>query len=97
MDGSGYPDGLSGHSIPIAARVTTIADVFDALTTARVYRVALSREESLGIMAEEVRKGWWDGRLLEEFRGVLDALPEDDGRIARASQGLSSAPPPSQG
>jgi putative two-component system response regulator len=89
MDGSGYPDGLSGDAIPIAARVTTIADVFDALTTARVYRVALSREESLGIMAEEVRKGWWDGRLLDEFHGVLDALPADDSRIPRLSDGPS--------
>jgi Response regulator containing a CheY-like receiver domain and an HD-GYP domain len=94
MDGSGYPDGLSGEAIPITARVTTIVDVFDALTTARVYRGALSREDSLGIMAHEVRKGWWDPRLLEEFRGVLDALPEDDERIARASEGLSPAPPP---
>jgi HD-GYP domain-containing protein (c-di-GMP phosphodiesterase class II) len=33
-------------------------DVFDALTTARVYRGALSREDTLGIMADEVRKGW---------------------------------------
>jgi putative two-component system response regulator len=83
MDGSGYPDGLSGDSIPITARVTTIADVFDALTSARVYRGALSRVEALGIMAEEVRKGWWDGRLLGEFRGVLDNLPEDDERIVQ--------------
>jgi putative two-component system response regulator len=81
MDGSGYPAGLSGESIPITARVTTVADVFDALTTARVYRGALSRAEALGIMAEEVRKGWWDGRLFEEFRGLLDRLPENDERI----------------
>jgi putative two-component system response regulator len=90
MDGSGYPDGLSGHAIPIAARVTTIADVFDALTTARVYRGALSREETLGIMLEEVRKGWWDGRLLDEFRGVLEILPLDDPRILRLSAGPST-------
>jgi len=83
MDGSGYPDGLSGESIPITARVSTIADVFDALTSARVYRGALSRTEALAIMAEEVRKGWWDGRLLEEFRGLLDVLPENDERITR--------------
>ena len=89
MDGSGYPDGLSGHAIPIAARVTTIADVFDALTTARVYRVALSRQEALGIMTEEVRKGWWDGRLLDEFLGVLETLPADDARILRLSGGPS--------
>lgn len=90
MDGSGYPDGLSGEAIPITARVTTIGDVFDALTTARVYRGALSREEALGIMTEEVRKGWWDGRLLEEFRAVLSSLPEDDERIRRLSAGPPS-------
>src|SRR5439155_20372638 len=89
MDESGYPGGLSGEAIPITTRVTTIADVFDALTTARVYRGALSREETLGIMSEEVRKGWWDGRLLEEFRGVLDTLPEDDVRIRRLSAGAA--------
>lgn len=87
MDGSGYPDGISGEAIPITARVTTIVDVFDALTTARVYRAALSRQDALGIMAEEVRKGWWDGRLLDEFRGVLATLSEDDERIRRLSAG----------
>ncbi len=90
MDGSGYPDGLAGEGIPITARVTTIADVFDALTSARVYRGALSRQETIGIMTEEVRKGWWDGRLLEEFRGVLSSLPEDDERIRRLSAGPPS-------
>ena len=83
MDGSGYPEGLSGESIPITVRVTTIADVFDALTTRRVYRGALSRAAALEIMTSEVRKGWWDGRLLDEFRGLLERLPEDDARIAR--------------
>jgi putative two-component system response regulator len=89
MDGSGYPEGLMGESIPITARVTTIADIFDALTTARVYRGALSREEALRVMTEEVRKGWWDGRLLGEFRGVLETLPEGDDRIVRL---LGAAP-----
>jgi HD-GYP domain-containing protein (c-di-GMP phosphodiesterase class II) len=90
MDGSGYPDGLSGEAIPITARVTTIADVFDALTTARVYRGALSREEALGIMRDEVRKGWWDGRLLDELLAVLETLPEDDERLRLlAPPGLS--------
>jgi cyclic di-GMP phosphodiesterase len=83
MDGSGYPAGLAGESIPLVARVTTIADIFDALTTARVYRGALSREEASSIMSDEVRKGWWDGRLWDEFRGVLESLPEDDPRLRR--------------
>ena len=83
MDGSGYPDGLVGQSIPLTARITSVADVFDALTTARVYRGALTRHEALAIMAAEVKKGWWDGHLLEEFRGVLEDLPETDRRITR--------------
>jgi putative two-component system response regulator len=84
MDGSGYPEGLSGTAIPIAARITTIADVFDALTSARVYRSALSRAAAMRILEEESRKGWWDGELVDEFRGVLETVPEDDPRIARA-------------
>jgi HD-GYP domain-containing protein (c-di-GMP phosphodiesterase class II) len=81
MDGSGYPAGLSGEAIPLVARITTIADIFDALTTARVYRGALTRPDALEIMSDEARKGWWDTRLLQEFRGVLTTLPEDDPRI----------------
>ncbi|HEY6928920.1 MAG TPA: HD domain-containing phosphohydrolase [Thermoanaerobaculia bacterium] len=86
MDGSGYPDGLAGESIPITARIATIADVFDALTTKRVYREALTREEALEIMQEEVRKGWWDGRLLDEFVGVLKDIPPDDWRLLRLAR-----------
>ncbi len=78
MDGSGYPDGLAGEAIPLLARITTIADVFDALSAPRVYRRALRRQESLRIMDDEVRKGWWDPRLFEEFLGVLAARPESE-------------------
>lgn len=80
-DGSGYPTGLEGDAIPLTARITTVADIFDALTTARVYRGALPRDEALGIMAAEAAKGWWDARLLDEFRGVLETLRPDDPRI----------------
>lgn len=81
MDGSGYPGGLRGDEIPLTARVTTIADVFDALKTARIYRGTLSRTEALDVMTAEVRKGWWDGRLLDVFRGALEELREDDPRL----------------
>jgi putative two-component system response regulator len=77
MDGSGYPVGLAGDAIPLTARVTTVADIFDALTTERIYRGALTREDAVEIMRAEVKRGWWDGRLLEEFRGVLDGMPKD--------------------
>ena len=84
LDGSGYPDGLAGESIPLTARVTTIADIFDALTTARVYRAALTRAEALTLMAEEAGRGWWDSRLLDTFRSVLEGLPEDVSRVTNA-------------
>ncbi|MBP1627244.1 MAG: CheY-like receiver and response regulator [Holophagaceae bacterium] len=45
-DGSGYPDGLSGKDIPIAARIMAIADVYDALTSERVYKTAFSRDKA---------------------------------------------------
>jgi len=93
MDGSGYPGGLQGESIPISARVTTIADVFDALTTKRVYREALPRSEAISIMKQEIQKGWWDGRIFAEFLAVLETLPEEDPRIlAMAGPPATEAP-----
>lgn len=75
-DGSGYPDGLGGEEIPLTARVLQVVDVYDALTTKRPYKRALPRDQALEIMEEEIRKGWWDPRLFEEFRQVpLDATP----------------------
>lgn len=47
FDGSGYPDGLSGTRIPLAARIFAVADVFDALTSVRPYKKAISLEETL--------------------------------------------------
>ncbi len=47
FDGTGYPDGLAGEEIPLGARILLVADVFDALTTARPYRQAWSRDQAL--------------------------------------------------
>ena len=71
LDGSGYPDGLTGEQIPVGARVLQIADVYDALTTARPYKGPLSPEEALDVMAEEVRKRWWDPALFATFKEML--------------------------
>jgi len=49
-DGSGYPDGLAGEDIPIAARIVAVADVFDALVTNRPYRDALTEEEAVAVI-----------------------------------------------
>lgn len=52
-DGSGYPDGLSGEEIPLEARVVHVADIFDALTTARPYRGSFTVPEALDLIARE--------------------------------------------
>jgi putative two-component system response regulator len=71
LNGSGYPDGLKGEEIPITARVLQIVDVYDALTTQRPYKRALSRAEALEIMEEEVKKGWWDPHIYCEFKQLV--------------------------
>lgn len=70
-DGSGYPDGISGEAIPLLARVLQIADVFDALTTTRPYREALTHQEAWNILQEEVSRGWWDGNIVREFHNMI--------------------------
>jgi cyclic di-GMP phosphodiesterase len=71
LDGSGYPDGLKDDQIPLTARILQVADVFDALTTERPYRTALKTQDALGVMRDEVRRGWWDGSLVDEFEAVI--------------------------
>lgn len=52
FDGSGYPHGLVGDDIPLAARIVAVADVYDALTTSRVYKDAFSHEKSMEIIVD---------------------------------------------
>jgi len=53
MDGSGYPRGLVGDDIPLEARITTVADVFDALTSVRPYKQAWSNDEAFRFLEEK--------------------------------------------
>ena len=53
VDGSGYPDGLAGDEIPLAARILTVADVYDALTTNRSYRRGYTHAEAMEIMERD--------------------------------------------
>ena len=77
LDGSGYPDGLKGSAIPLTARILSAVDIYDALTTDRPYRKALSREAALETMQAEVKKGWWDPEIVRELEVVL-RLPESE-------------------
>jgi putative two-component system response regulator len=71
QDGSGYPDGLKGAQVPLTARILQITDIYDALITDRPYRKALPLEKAFAIMREEVKRGWWDGSILDEFEAVV--------------------------
>jgi HD-GYP domain-containing protein (c-di-GMP phosphodiesterase class II) len=73
-DGTGYPDGLAGETIPLTARILCIADVFDALTTRRPYRAPSSREQALEIMRRDAGR-MFDPELLARFEALLAAQP----------------------
>jgi putative nucleotidyltransferase with HDIG domain len=73
--GTGYPDGLAGEGIPLHARILCVADVYDALTTARAYRPALSRDEALRIMERDAGRVL-DPNLFRLFRSLIETSPE---------------------
>src|ERR1700731_2083476 len=76
LDGTGYPDGLKGDQIPLTARILQVVDVFDALTTLRPYKRALSVSETLEIMDDEVKKGWWDPHIFSQFIHLVAGLED---------------------
>lgn len=73
-DGKGYPDGLKGDEIPIAAQVVSVADVYDALTSVRVYKDAIPHQEAIQMIL--------DGKCGEFNPLLLDCLLEVQDRIA---------------
>ena len=84
FDGSGYPAGVSGRDIPLAARLFTIVDVFDALTSIRPYKKAYSYERTMTVL-KEGRASHFDPELLDTFKEISQELyaefagREDDG------------------
>ncbi len=70
-DGRGYPRGVTGDGIPISARLMAVADVYEALTTRRVYKQAFDHDESLQSMLAE-RATHFDPDVIDALRGVAD-------------------------
>ena len=81
-DGKGYPEGLKGEEIPLSARVMAVADVFDALSSRRVYKPAFPLDEALRII-EEGKGSQFDPKCVEVF---MDALPEVKEVLAKYNQ-----------
>jgi response regulator RpfG family c-di-GMP phosphodiesterase len=70
LDGTGYPDGLSGNQIPLLARIIAIADCFDALTTSRAYRSAMPVPQALDVLHRDAGTHF-EPRFVEAFLEVM--------------------------
>ncbi len=82
-DGKGYPEKLSGEVIPLSARVMAVADVFDALTSARIYKPPFKLEKALAILQEGAGTQF-DPKCVEVF---MDSLPEVKRILRKFGQG----------
>lgn len=80
-DGKGYPDGLKGDDIPIAAQVVSVADVYDALTSVRVYKDAIPHEEAIQMILDG-KCGTFNPLLLDCLLEVQDRIAETLARPA---------------
>jgi putative nucleotidyltransferase with HDIG domain len=81
-DGTGYPDGLKGTEIPIGARILSVVDCFDALTSDRPYRLRLSDQEALRILRER-RATMYDPLIVDAFTNRYEGLARELERIER--------------
>ncbi len=90
-DGSGYPDGLRGENIPLLARILQVADIYDALTTARPYKPAFSHHHALEMMLEEARRGWRDPELVPLFSEVADRAAEAGDSFWTGAEGMQAS------
>lgn len=89
LDGSGYPDGLSGPDVPLEARIVAVADVWDALTSDRVYRTAMPVGEARAVLLSE-RSAKLDADCVDALLAVIDQE-----RPVRAGEDLEVASAPS--
>lgn len=74
-DGAGYPDGLKGEEIPLIARIMSIVDVYDALTSKRPYKEPFSHEKAMAMIAEGAGTHF-DPQLVNEFLSISNTIKE---------------------
>jgi CHASE2 domain-containing sensor protein len=93
-DGTGYPDGLAGEAIPLAARICAVCDVFDALMSPRPYKSAWTLDATLEELAAQ-RGRHFDPALVDAFLALVPALPPElvAPAASPAEVGILSAPP----
>ncbi len=74
-DGRGYPDGIAGERVPLGARIVSVMDAYDAMTTDRPYRGAMSHEEAQSILRDG-GGSQWDPTIVDRFLEMLTARPD---------------------
>jgi putative two-component system response regulator len=79
LDGSGYPDGLAGDAIPIAAQIVGIVDLYEAVTSNRPYQRRHSPQEAIAILRQQVVRGWRSADLVESFAAILQTRSAPEG------------------
>ena len=100
-DGSGYPRGVRGEDIPIGARILSVVDCYDALTSDRPYRRALDRQAAISVLVER-RGTMYDPTIVDTFIRILPEVVESaaaaprqhDAALARISSSAAVVPPP---
>jgi len=80
-DGSGYPRKLAGHAIPISARLMALADVYDALTSRRVYKSAMTHDEATAIIIEG-KSSHFDPNVVDAFVEITDEFKDTAARYS---------------
>jgi len=90
-DGAGYPTGLKGEDIPLAARIVSIADVYDAMRMKRVYKPARSHEECVEIIRSEAGKQF-DPHLVEVFLSIQHQFQEISQRFGEKLDETAARP-----
>lgn len=99
-DGSGYPQGLKGETIPLSARLMALADVYDALISRRVYKDGMPHEQAAAIIAEgagthfdpDVVEAFL--RIQPEFQSIARRFADDDAALARKRAWMETVSPP---
>ena len=71
LDGSGYPDGLCGDEIPLAAQIVGLVDAYESMTFPKAYQPTLTQEQALGNLRAQSVRGWRHADLIEVFAEVL--------------------------
>ena len=77
FNGTGYPDGMTGESIPLGARILSVADIYDAMTSDRPYRKAMKPEVAIAELKKESGH-MFDPRVVEAFFHIVSGIPAGD-------------------